>query len=90
MRQAGIIAAAGLYALKNNVEALALDHVRARRLASALARMARVSLDVAQVESNIVIFDVIGHEAAGICAALAEDVLLLPLRTHPNSSSVAS
>jgi threonine aldolase len=58
MRQAGIIAAAGLYALEHHVERLAEDHERARRLAAGLAELPGIALDVGGVETNIVIFDV--------------------------------
>src|SRR3954454_9660379 len=59
MRQSGIIAAAGLYALDHHVERLAEDHERARRLASGLASLPGVSgLDPDLVETNIVIFSV--------------------------------
>ena len=55
MRQAGILAAAGRYALANHVERLAEDHVRARRLAEALAPFGVV--DAAKVRTNIVALD---------------------------------
>ena len=55
MRQAGIIAAAGLYALEHNLARLADDHARARRLAVALADSGRVSVDLPSVETNIVL-----------------------------------
>ena len=58
MRQVGVIAAAGIYALKNNVKRLAEDHRRARVLAEALANIPAVSVDLATVETNIVVFDV--------------------------------
>jgi threonine aldolase len=58
MRQAGIIAAAGLYALEHHVERLAEDHVRARTLASGLAELPGIVLEAARVETNIVIFDI--------------------------------
>lgn len=59
LRQAGIVAAAGLWALDHHVERLAEDHARARRLAEGLASVASVSgLDPADVETNIVVFDV--------------------------------
>ncbi len=58
MRQAGILAAAGLYALEHNLERLAQDHARARRLAQGLAGLAGVRLDPAEVQSNIVILDI--------------------------------
>jgi threonine aldolase len=58
MRQAGIIAAAGVYALQHHVERLAEDHDNARLLATALAELPTVRLNAAEVETNIVIFDV--------------------------------
>jgi threonine aldolase len=58
MRQAGIIAAAGLYALQHHVERLAEDHAHAKLLAQALAELPTVHLNPADVETNIVIFDV--------------------------------
>jgi threonine aldolase len=60
MRQAGIIAAGGVYALRHHVERLAEDHANARRLAEGLALLPGVALDPATVETNIVIFDVTG------------------------------
>jgi threonine aldolase len=61
MRQAGIIAAAGVYALRHNVDRLAEDHEHARRLAAALAELPGVSLDPSAVETNIVLFDLTGE-----------------------------
>jgi threonine aldolase len=58
MRQAGIIAAAGVYALEHHVARLAEDHEHARRLAQVLAELPGVSLNPADVETNIIIFDV--------------------------------
>jgi len=73
MRQAGIVAAAGLYALDHHVERLADDHARAKRLAEGLAALPGVELDPATVETNIVIFTV--PDAAAFTAALAaEDI----------------
>jgi threonine aldolase len=61
MRQAGIIAAGGVYALRNNVERLAEDHANARRLAEVLADLPGVSLDPSTVETNIVLFELTGE-----------------------------
>jgi len=58
MRQAGIVAAAALYALDHNVERLADDHSLASRLAHGLAQIPGVRLDPATVETNIVVFRV--------------------------------
>src|SRR5207244_5694507 len=56
MRQSGILAAAGLYALDHNLTRLVEDHANARLLAERLAGLRGVSLDLATVQSNIVIF----------------------------------
>jgi threonine aldolase len=58
MRQAGIIAAAGVYALEHHVARLAEDHAHAKMLAQALAEFPRVRLNPVDVETNIVIFEV--------------------------------
>jgi threonine aldolase len=54
MRQAGILAAAGLYALRHNVARLAEDHRRAHALAERLAIVSGLSLDLRTVETNMV------------------------------------
>jgi threonine aldolase len=74
MRQAGSIAAAGLYALDNNVERLAEDHENARALADGLAQIPGVEIDPGTVETNIVIFRV--PDAGGLIKALAGEVEL--------------
>jgi threonine aldolase len=56
MRQVGIFAAAGLYALDHALDGLAADHAHARALAQRLAQSARVLLDLATVQTNIVVF----------------------------------
>jgi len=58
MRQAGVLAAAGLIALENTPERLPIDHENARYLAAELANMPGVTIDPAKVQTNIVIFDV--------------------------------
>jgi threonine aldolase len=65
MRQAGIIAAGGIYALTHHVSRLAEDHERARRLAAGLAELPGVAVDADRVETNIVIFDVRGTGLSG-------------------------
>ena len=74
MRQAGIVAAAGLYALEHNVDRLAVDHARARRLAEAWSA-AGVPVDLDLVESNFV---QVGVEELG----LSERDALERLREH--------
>lgn len=60
MRQAGIIAAAGLYALDHNIDRLAEDHANAKILALGLAEIPGIAIDVDHVETNLVFFDVTG------------------------------
>ncbi len=79
MRQGGVLAAAGLYALEHNVERLAEDHEKAKRLARGIARCRGVDLDPETVETNIVVFHVTdGAPAATLVEALKkENVLIL-------------
>jgi threonine aldolase len=70
MRQAGVLAAAGLVALDQMVERLADDHERARRLADAAAAVVPTHVDVAQVQTNIVYLEDV--PAADIVAALRD------------------
>lgn len=65
MRQSGILAAAGLYALDHHVERLAEDHVNAQRLAELAIRLPGVRLDPTDVATNLVFFDV---QASGLTA----------------------
>ena len=58
MRQAGIIAAAGIVALERMVERLAEDHANARRLAEGLAKLPGLRVDLSSVQTNIVILRV--------------------------------
>ena len=60
MRQAGVLAAAGLIALEDHPAKLAVDHGNARALAECLAAIPGIAIDPAAVQSNIVIFDVSG------------------------------
>ncbi|MBI3990254.1 MAG: low-specificity L-threonine aldolase [candidate division NC10 bacterium] len=58
MRQAGVLAAAGIVALETMVERLTVDHENARLLAEGLARLPGIEIDLKRVQTNIVIFDV--------------------------------
>jgi threonine aldolase len=79
LRQSGILAAAGLWALDHNLDRLAEDHANARLLAERIAGLHGVVLDLATVESNIVIFHLaedMPDAAAIVAAAKAEHVLV--------------
>ncbi|HEY7295573.1 MAG TPA: low-specificity L-threonine aldolase [Dehalococcoidia bacterium] len=69
MRQAGVLAAAGLIALDEMIGRLAEDHANARRLAEGLAKLPGVRLDPASIETNIVIFQLDGLSATEFVAA---------------------
>jgi threonine aldolase len=64
MRQAGILAAAGLYALDHHLERLTEDHKNAQQLARGLALIKGIHIDPDQVETNIIIFGIQGTRTA--------------------------
>ena len=78
MRQAGVLAAAGLIALEESPKLLARDHENARFLAEGLSRTTGIAIDPKKVVTNIVIFDVsgTGKAAAEVSAALAKRKIL--------------
>jgi len=76
MRQAGVIAAAGLIAVDQMVDRLAEDHRNARHLATGLARLPGIVIDPDMVETNIVIFRVTGMSAPDFLAAIRRAGLL--------------
>lgn len=71
MRQAGVLAAAALYALEHHRERLAFDHANAKRLASALDALDGVSCPPARVQTNIVMIDLERADAAQLARAAA-------------------
>jgi threonine aldolase len=79
MRQVGIFAAAGLYALDHHFERLADDHANARCIAERLAASSRIILDLATVQTNIVFFDLAprGPDAATVVTRARERGVLL-------------
>jgi threonine aldolase len=89
MRQAGVLAAAGLIALREGPALLVRDHARARHLARGLAELPWARVDVAAVETNIVMLDLDGGGAVepdALLAHLREDGVLAakagPLRVR--------
>jgi threonine aldolase len=81
MRQAGIVAAAALYALDHHVDRIADDHARARRLGEGLVG-AGVSVDLDQVETNFVQIDV-GPDRPGAIERIKEHGVLVSTTVHP-------
>jgi threonine aldolase len=81
MRQAGIVAAAALYALDHHVDRIADDHERARRLGEGLSA-AGVQVDLDQIETNFVQIDV-GEDRAGAIERLRERGVLVSTTVHP-------
>jgi threonine aldolase len=77
LRQAGVLAAAGVYALEHNVDRLAEDHANARVIAEAVAPVAEIDLD--RVETNIVVFGLPegAPDAAAVVAAAREEGVLV-------------
>jgi threonine aldolase len=85
MRQAGVLAAAGMVALNEMADRLAEDHANARRLAEGLAEMPGLQLEPERYKTNIVYFDVVkpGLNAAELVAALQQEgVRMLASGTH--------
>ncbi len=77
MRQAGILAAAGLIALEEMPQRLGEDHANARLLAEAVAGESAVEIDLEAVQTNIVIFRLRnGGDAAALCAGLRQQGVL--------------
>ena len=92
MRQAGVIAAAGIIALGDHVERLAEDHAAARLLAERAAGIEGLAIDVGRVQTNIVIFEVVREgltagelverwKHAGVLALTALATVLLAIVT---------
>ena len=84
MRQAGILAAAGLIALEEMPARLHEDHANARLLAEAVASLPAVEIDLDAVQSNIVIFSLLdgGDAPAAVAALRAHDVLASAIGPH--------
>ena len=79
MRQSGILAAAGLYALDHHVAQLPEDHANARLIAERLAGLPGIALDLATVETNIIVFQLTPDvpDAAAIAARAKEAGVLV-------------
>ena len=72
MRQSGMLAAAGIYALDNNIERLSEDHSRARILAEAIEKMPNFSVDLDAVQSNMVYVNCLESDSKQIMGRLSQ------------------
>ena len=79
MRQAGVIAAPAIIALQTMIERLAEDHANARFMAERLAELPGLKLSPSEVETNIIVVDLIGITAARLVQALKERGVLASL-----------
>lgn len=77
MRQAGVLAAAGLYAIEHHRPALGHDHEKAHRLAQGVADLPGFTIDPATVHTNIVLFDVDEGPAEPVLDALRDEGVLM-------------
>ena len=77
MRQVGVLAAAGLFALKNNIQRLKEDHEKAKVLAEELSKLQNVTVDVESVQTNIVMFTPINMSADVLLSKCKENGLIL-------------
>jgi len=77
MRQAGVLAAAGIYAIEHHLTRLAEDHANARALAEALVGAKNLAVDLSQVHTNIVMIDVLAGTALAVIAVAREEGVLL-------------
>ncbi|MCL9684551.1 low-specificity L-threonine aldolase [Legionella maioricensis] len=85
MRQAGIMAAAGIFALENNVDRLKDDHEHAQALASGLAEIAEIEVDIGALQTNIVLIKAPNHYA-GLWEHLQQQGIIFP--RHPNKANI--
>jgi threonine aldolase len=77
MRQAGLLAAAGMFALDHNHARLAEDHAHARLLAESLAQVPGLSVDLARVQTNIVMIDLERGTVPAVIALAREEGVLI-------------
>jgi threonine aldolase len=81
MRQAGFLAAAGIYALDHHVERLSIDHAHAQILAGALAKCAAVA-QVLPVETNLILFDTVEPAALLLDKLAAHGIIAMSTDKH--------
>nr|HEX4319108.1 low-specificity L-threonine aldolase [Kofleriaceae bacterium] len=88
MRQVGILAAGGLHAVEHHRARLADDHANARALAEALAGAKQIAIDLARVQTNIVMIDVARGVATSLVTAARDRGLLLTANPTPTGARI--
>lgn len=81
MRQAGVLAAAGLYALKNNIDRLSEDHEKAKHLAEKINSIKNLKINLSSVKTNILLFEPLNISVEEAIKKSKEKGLLLSLGT---------
>jgi threonine aldolase len=81
MRQVGVIAAAGLYALKNNINKLKEDHKKAKMLAETVSNITNLKIDLEAVQTNILIIETLNMNVEAAQKQCRENGLLLSIGT---------
>jgi threonine aldolase len=83
MRQVGIIAAAGLYAVKNNIPRLSEDHANARYFAETIDKFECFSVEMERVQTNIVLVNIVTEEDAGSMLERMKEVGVMGVQFGP-------
>ncbi len=82
MRQTGILAAAGIYALENNIERLSEDNLNAWALARGLADIDEIEVDYRENQTNMVFITIAQSDLAGLHVFLRQHGVIIPRQTH--------
>jgi len=85
MRQVGILAAAGLYAVKNNIGRMVEDHENARFLMTELAGVEALRIDMNRVQTNILLVDIVSGQSAEEVLGLMKGVGVLAIPFGPRT-----
>lgn len=97
MRQSGVLAAAGIYALENNVKRLEMDHLNAQALAEGLNGIDSLFVDFEKIQTNIVYVDTGGYakmweenlaKAGVLCFAINEKLLRMVTHLHIDKNDI--
>lgn len=88
MRQAGVLAAAGIYALDNNIERLSEDHEKAQYFAKEISQIDGINIDLETVHTNIVIFSTAKYRKPEFISLLREKGVIISSGSFENLRAV--